>query len=66
MGTEGHGLVGIMVLGWWLDKVILVVFSKLNDSDSMILWKEMRIMKVVMEQWTNSLWNGSWTSSLPP
>lgn len=66
MGTEGHGLVGIMVLSWWLDKVILVVFSKLNDSDSIILWKEMRIMKVVMEQWTNSLWNGSWTSSLPP
>ena len=26
----------MMVLGWWLDLMILEVFSKLNDS--MILW----------------------------
>ena len=31
-GTEGHGLVGMVVMGWWLDKVILVVFSNLNGS----------------------------------
>jgi len=34
-GTEGHSLVGMVVMGWWLD-LILVVFSNLNDS--MILW----------------------------
>lgn len=29
-GTEGCGLVGLVVMGWWLDSVILVVFSNLN------------------------------------
>ena len=31
-----YGLAGIAVLGWWLDLMILEVFSNLNDS--MILW----------------------------
>jgi len=35
-GTEGHGLVGVVVLGWWLNSVILVAFSNVNDS--VILW----------------------------
>ena len=28
-GTSGHGLVGMVVLGWWLDLMILEVFSNL-------------------------------------
>lgn len=37
-GTEGHCLVmGLSRSGWWLDLVILRVFSKLDDS--VILWK---------------------------
>ena len=31
-GTSGHGLEGMVVLGWWLDLMILEVFSNLNDS----------------------------------
>jgi len=31
-GTSGHGLAGIVVLGWRLDLMILEVFSNLNDS----------------------------------
>ena len=31
-GTSGYGLVGMVVLGWQLDSVILEVFSDLNDS----------------------------------
>jgi len=27
--TSGHGLSGMMVLGWWLDFIILEVFSNL-------------------------------------
>ena len=34
--TSGHGLAGMVVLGWWLDLMILEVFSNLNNS--MILW----------------------------
>jgi len=30
--TSGHGLVGMVVLGRWLDLMILEVFSNLNDS----------------------------------
>jgi len=30
-GTSGYGLVGMAVLGGWLDLMILEVFSKLND-----------------------------------
>jgi len=30
--TWGHGLAGMVVLGWWLDLMILEVFSNLNDS----------------------------------
>jgi len=30
--TSGHGLAGVLVLGWQLDLVILEVFSNLNDS----------------------------------
>jgi len=30
--TQGHGLVGKVVMGWWLDLIILEVFSNLNDS----------------------------------
>ena len=36
-GTSGHGLAGIVVMGWQLDLMILEVFSNLNDS--VILWK---------------------------
>jgi len=31
-GTSGYGLVGMVVLGGWLDLSILEVFSSLNDS----------------------------------
>jgi len=31
-GTLGYGLVGMVVLGGWLDLMILEVFSNLNDS----------------------------------
>jgi len=31
-GTEGHGFVAMVVMGWWLDLIILEVFSNLNDS----------------------------------
>ena len=31
-GTSGHGLVGMVVLGGWLDLKILEVFSNLNNS----------------------------------
>jgi len=34
--SHGHGLAGMLVLGWWLDLMILKVFSNLYDS--MILW----------------------------
>jgi len=26
-GTEGHGLVGTVGMGWWMDLMMLVVFS---------------------------------------
>jgi len=29
--TSGYGLVGLVVLGWWLDLRIFEVFSNLND-----------------------------------
>jgi len=35
-GTEKHGSVDVVEVGWWLDYMILEVFSNLNDS--MILW----------------------------
>ena len=31
-GTSGHGLAGMVVLGGWLDLMILEVFSNHNDS----------------------------------
>jgi len=31
-GSSGHGVAGMVVLGWRLDLMILEVFSKLNDS----------------------------------
>jgi len=31
-GTSGRGLVGMVVLGGWLDSTILEVFSNLNNS----------------------------------
>ena len=31
-GTSAHGLSGMVALGWWLDLMILAVFSNLNDS----------------------------------
>jgi len=31
-GTSGHGLAGMVVLGGWLDSMILEVVSNLNDS----------------------------------
>ena len=34
-GTLGHGLAGMVVLGWWLDLVILDIFPNLWFSDSM-------------------------------
>jgi len=30
--TSGHGLAGMVVMGWRLDLMILEVFSNLNDS----------------------------------
>ena len=36
-GTLGYGLVGMVVLGGWLDLMILEVFSKLSFYDSVIL-----------------------------
>jgi len=33
--TEGYDLVGLVVMGWWLDLMILEVFS---NHDSMILY----------------------------
>jgi len=35
-GTSGHGLVGMVVMGQWLNLMILKVFS--NRNDSMILF----------------------------
>ena len=35
-GTDGYGLVGMAMMGWRLDVLILVMFSNLNDS--MISW----------------------------
>ena len=37
-GTSGHGLVGMELLGRWLDFMVLEVFSNLWFYDSMILW----------------------------
>jgi len=31
-GTLGHGLVGMVLLGEWLDLMTLKIFSSLNDS----------------------------------
>ena len=31
-GISGHGLAGMVVLGWRLDLMILELFSNLNDS----------------------------------
>jgi len=31
-GNSGHGLVGMVVMGWWLDWMISDIFSNLNDS----------------------------------
>ena len=39
-GTSGHALVDMMVLGWWLDLMILEAFSSLNDF--VILWSAAR------------------------
>ena len=33
-GTSGHGLAGLVVLGWWLDLMIFEVLS----NDSTVLW----------------------------
>jgi len=38
-GTSGHGLVGMVLLGGWLDLMILEVFSNLNDSMKRKCWK---------------------------
>lgn len=35
-GTDGHDVVGMVVVAWWLEYMILVAFSTLNDST--ILW----------------------------
>jgi len=31
-GAEKHGLVGVVVMSWWLDLMILAVFSNFNGS----------------------------------
>jgi len=31
-GTLGYGLAGMVVVGWWLDLMLLEFFSNLNDS----------------------------------
>ena len=43
IGTEGHGLVGMVVMCWRLDYMILVVFSSLTDS--MILFSKSKLSK---------------------
>jgi len=37
-GTLGHGLAGMVVLGWQLDLMTLEVFSNLNHRDIESLW----------------------------
>ena len=37
-GTSGYDLVGMVVLGGWLDLMILEVFSNLWFYESTILW----------------------------
>jgi len=38
-GTSGHGLAGMVVLGWWLDLRILEIFSKSQwFYDFIIMW----------------------------
>jgi len=49
-GTEGYGLWPVLGMGWWLDLVILEVFSNLNDSmillpEIMFLWRSKEYFK---------------------
>jgi len=48
-GTSGHGLAGIVLLGWQLDFMILEVISNLNDS--IILWFYDRSVYVSIWEW---------------
>jgi len=45
-GTFGQGLVGMVVMGWRLDLMILEVFSNLNDS--MILCAAGRLRNMII------------------
>ena len=53
----GHGLVGTMVLGWWLDLIVLMVFSNLNDSviNSKALPENMLSRDLILLLWVNSV-----------
>jgi len=48
-GTLGHGLIGIVVLDWWLDLMILEVFSNLRFNDSSGYCNVNLLQKVVPE-----------------
>jgi len=49
-GTWGHGLAGMVVLGWWMDLLILEVFSSLNDSVIYALL----VFPCFLQNWDNS------------
>lgn len=53
-GTEEHGLVGMVRMGQWLDKVILELFSSLNDC--MTPWFSSHLVISVALLWTLSCW----------
>jgi len=41
IAMDGHNsLLGVVVTGWWLDEMILVAFSNLNDSIILSIRKE--------------------------
>ena len=54
ISTDGHGLVGMVVMRWQLDWMILMVFSNLNDFT--ILWFYWKIQQV-SESIGNGLFN---------
>ena len=45
-GTWGYGLAGTVVLGWWLDLVILEIFPNLNDPVNLLLSRSSRQISV--------------------
>ena len=53
-GTSGHGLAGIVVLGWQLDFMILEVFSNLNDSMILRSCTGVRVMPGTNAGWVEN------------